>query len=373
MDPNWFRRFDPDRYRSLGLVVPNPLRNQALAVTHDVRLGDTPENDPAIWWTIPPFNEGHVTRHDWKDGGSVSAAFRAFRKLEDAQRHADFVRFVQRFGPLGLAPYRTADGSTAAGLDYWVPTMVNTIMTPRRFTEIRTGAEYEYILEHKLLGILYEPISEYRRWSKWLNGVIAVADKLKNGGVASRSHWANLDLDWLFDHTVNGWEPQFPQNATVQRIWLGRVVQERFVRWSGIAPVFHWMGDKPEVALTLAGPDAVTIPPHSMSLDWPENMVFPAITATLMALLAGHWNRAVCSLCGKDFETERKPRDDQPHYCDDCKVLNRKEIQKKSSQKRRDRIKEERKRTAELKIVISTTATDAGAQPLTYSKQTRGS
>jgi hypothetical protein len=339
-DPNWYRQFDPDQgFGSLGLVIPNPLRGQRLAVPHDVRLGDTPEGEPAILWKIPPENLDHPTRHDWRDGGEVPDAFQRFLKLRDETRPEKFVDFVRRFGPLGLWPY-VLPGTTrekVLGMEYWVPSIPDSVQTPYRYTVMHSGEEERYLRENGLLWMMYEPVSEYRRWSRWVNAAFEIAGCLKAHRPAPRASWTAADNDLLFDIKTSGWAEQFPTNVRAQRIWYTNMIQSRFIKWSGIVPVLRWADGPANVGLALGGRWAVTMPRASMVLDWPENILFPALTALLLAFTCGSWNLASCSRCGELFPTKRKPLTDQPHYREQCKLPSRRDVQNRSARRTRAR------------------------------------
>jgi hypothetical protein len=104
--------------RRLGVAIAGPLLTQKLAVPPWIRLGDTPDGQPAIWWKAHPSRNG---RPQWTQGGRADQAFWHFLELAGSTEADDFLRLAQRFGPLGLWPYETPDRHKVFGLDYWVP------------------------------------------------------------------------------------------------------------------------------------------------------------------------------------------------------------------------------------------------------------
>jgi hypothetical protein len=85
-------------------------------------------------------------------------------------------------------------------------------------------------------------------------------------------------------------------------------------------PVFRWADAGPVVTLALGGQDAVYVPRHSMLNYWPENSLYPALVAQLLAVLLAGDPLGACSRCGRLHEREKKARSDQPAYCDRCRA-----------------------------------------------------
>lgn len=317
----------------VGLALPNPLRGQALAVPRDVRLGDTPEGDAAILWNLPPSRDRFGLNRDWGEGGTAEQAFWAFLKLADEDDPARFVAFVRRFGTLGLWDYQTPDGHKVFELDYWVPSMPDGIQTPYRYTTFWAGSYWE-AQEEGLLSIHYEPTAEWRRWARWLAAAIGIAYELRSGRFGSRRHWAALDADAGFDVPVEGERvSRFGTDATRQCRALANVIQRRFLRWSGLVPAFTWETSGPSVSLALGGRQAVLMRRASMQYDWPENCLFPALVAQLLASITAGQHLARCSRpsCNRLHQRNRRPRPDQASYCSDtCRVEARRKTKRES-------------------------------------------
>src|SRR5215203_4567447 len=84
------------------LVLANPLQGQPLAIPREVRLGDTPEGEPAILWQLPGALDRYGICRDWGRGGAGALAFWWFLNLADANHTKRYLAFAQRFGTLGL-------------------------------------------------------------------------------------------------------------------------------------------------------------------------------------------------------------------------------------------------------------------------------
>ena len=83
--------------------------------------------------------------------------------------------------------------------------------------------------------------------------------------------------------------------------------------------MFRWEAEQPRLALALGGKEAVLMPRTSMQHDWPENCLFPALVAQLVAVIAASQPVAACSRCGRIHPRARRPRVDRPAYCTACR------------------------------------------------------
>ncbi len=301
-----------------GLAVAGPLLTRPLAVPRDVRSGDTPEGEPAILWAVPPPADRLGITQQWAAGGTGRQAFWRFLDLADEHDPDRFVAFVRQFGVLGLWPYELPTRHKVFGLDHWVPSVTEGIWTPHRYTSLH-GNEYWELEEAGLLGMLYEPVSEWRWWARWFRAAVTITFELRAGRLAPRQAWTELNLGILFDPK---WNPRGAQrlatDVVAQRELFRGDVQTRFLKWSGLVPTFHWDEAGPRVTLALGGRSAIHMPRASMQHDWPENSLYPALVAQLLAVMAAGQPMAACSLCGRIHPRRRQPRHDQPTYCDPC-------------------------------------------------------
>lgn len=319
-----------------GLAVANPLRGQPLAVPEDVRLGDTPEGGPAILWALPPRGRYGKVR-DWGDGGTAEQAFWAFLDLAEEQDPARFLAFARRFGPLGLWPYVTPDGQKVFGLDYWVPSIPDGIRTPWRWMTLRSAgpATTRRPGLPEIVVLVYEPVSEWRRWARWSRAVVEIAYALRLGECAPRRHWEALDLGSWFDPQDVGGMIRFATDRVRQREELAAVIQRRFLRWSGLVPALRWDGERPVLTIALGGEDAVLMRRTSGQQDWPENALFPALVARLVAIVMAGEPVAACSRCDRIHPRRRKARSDQPAYCNRCRIEARRATKRESNARAR--------------------------------------
>ncbi len=302
-----------------GLAVAGPLLTRPLAVPRDVRSGDTPEGEPAILWAVPPPADRLGITQQWAAGGTGRQAFWRFLDLADEHDPDRFVAFVRQFGVLGLWPYELPTRHKVFGLDHWVPSVTEGIWTPHRYTSLH-GNEYWELEEAGLLGMLYEPVSEWRWWARWFRAAVTITFELRAGRLAPRQAWTELNLGILFDPK---WNPRGAQrlatDVVAQRELFRGTIQKRFLKWSGLVPTFRWDEAGPRVTLALGGRSAIHMPRASMQHDWPENSLYPALVAQLLAVMVAGQPMAGCSLCGRIHPRRRQPRNDQPTYCDACR------------------------------------------------------
>lgn len=321
---------------TVTLTIEPPPQRQPLAVPSDVRLGDTPDGEPAILWNIPPARDRLPYAPAWALGGYPEQAFWPFLDLAEEHAPERFVTFVRRFGPLGLWPYKTPDGHKVAGLDYWVPSIPDGIQTPLRHTTVH--GDMWALKEEGLLGILYEPVAEWRRWARWFSAVVEIALKLHADECSAREKWDVLGLGlWFESEKWKSPAPAFATDVPLQRRVLADVVQRRFLRWAGLAPVFLWDGKVPHFALARGGEHAVVMRRATGQVDWPENTLFPALVAQLIAVVRAAEPVARCSTCRRLHPRARRPRVDQPVYCEFCRMDARRKTKRDSMARARRR------------------------------------
>ena len=317
------------------LVVGNPLRNQPLAVPRDVRPGDTPEGEPAVWWMLPPERDRFLTALDWAAGGTARSAFWAFLDLAEEPDPERFVGFARRFGVLGLWDYRTESGHRAAG-EGWVPSVTDRIRTPHRFAAFADPDEFAEKEADDLLGMMYEPVAEWRRWAGEFRAAVQVAVALRADEGGRASDWAALGLGHEFDPETASPGAPFARDLLAQRRALAAAVQTGFLRWSGLVPVLRWDAGGPRLDLALGGRHAVRQAPAPVGFVWPENSLFPALVAQLVAVVVAGEPVALCAGCGRLHPRDQKPRPDQPAYCGEaCRAAARRKTKRESARKRR--------------------------------------
>jgi hypothetical protein len=334
------------------LVISNPFRGQRLAVPRDVRLGDTPAGEPAILWKVPSRKSRDIqspdyARVNWAAGASTDLAVWAFLELATESDSERFVDFARRFGPLGLWPYRTGqvnekgqeiqifELTDGQGRDIWVPSIADGIQTPFRYEGPINGSDYRYLNENGLHSMLYEPISEWRRWAGWLGAVLDISQALRLEDVGTQEQWAVIgigpDLYAKF---------KYARDPKRQRRELASFIQFWFLKWSGLTPVLRWTGEHPSFELAFGGDHAVKIRRASMQHDWPENSLFPALVGSLLAIVLAGRPVASCAKCGKIHPRMRKPRSDQPAYCPFCQPEAIRENKRRSAARTRAKKRE---------------------------------
>lgn len=320
----------------LSLPIAGPILDRPLAAPRDVRLGDTPNGDAAILWLLPTATDEFGEKNDWAAGGTGTQAFWEFLDLAGDVPDERFVAFARRFGVLGLWEYRTVDGYKVGGVDYWVPSVIDNIMTPHRYQSF-TGDEYWAIERAGLLGAMYEPIAEWRRWATWFRAVVLIGCDLRRDLPASRKNWADLGWDFAFDPERCSFAGEFSRDDALQRRYFVGVIQHLLLRWAGLVPVFRWDQTGPALSLALGGREAAYLSLRGMRARWPDNTLYPALVAQLLAVLTAGTHIAACSRCGRLHPRERKARADQPAYCPDCREIADRQRKARSAAKRRAR------------------------------------
>jgi len=102
-------------------------------------------------------------------------------------------------------------------------------------------------------------------------------------------------------------EPKRPPVAVMKQR-LATYFQHRWIRPSGLVPRLDWSGDRPRFALGIEG----------MMGDAPP--LFRVLALQLAAAITGAEKAFTCSHCGTvGYRQDRRPRTDQPAYCDDCR------------------------------------------------------
>lgn len=330
------------QFDGAALVVGSPLLRERLAVPRDVWAGETLDGKPAIHWCVPPDADKHGVTQDWARGGTGAQAFWRFLDLarDDANvPGAEFVAFAKRFGVLGLWDHRTPKGSKIFGIDYWPPSIAEGIYTPKvewdHVVYYRLKAEGRHDEAERLTQTRYEPIAEWRRWAAWFNAALAITFDLRDGRSSRVQDWTALG--WDIAVTVEDQRGgRRMVSVDLQRRELMRVIQGRFLKWSGLVPTIQWGDNGPGVSLALGGKDAIHMPRWSMQFDWPPNSLYPALVAQLIAVItAGPTAIATCDTCGRLHPRTRKVRADQPKYCDACKEDAIRETNARSAAKRR--------------------------------------
>jgi hypothetical protein len=315
----------------LALVIANPFRGQRLAVPRDVRLGDTPEGEPAILWSVPHWVSRDLKspdygRVDWASGGPADKAIWAFLELATESDPERFVTFTRRYGPLGLWPYRSGGENEKGqairsaslvdreGRDIWVPSIPVGVLTPFRYRSLPAEHDWWTPEGKEMLRLHYEPVEQWRRWARWTRAILQIALALRMGQLGTREQWIEFGID-IFDD----WFRKRYLDINYQRRQLAAIVQFRFLKWSGLVPVIRWSDERPSLELALGGDHAVLMPRSSMRNDWPENALFPALVGSLLAIVLTGGPIAECAMCGKIHARSRMPRPDQSAYCDLCR------------------------------------------------------
>jgi hypothetical protein len=299
----------------------------------------------------------------WPDGGNATKALDAFVSLATEQREEPFADFVRTFGVLGL----TESGLPACGSR-------NEMDGPPQLVEPWQGCK-----------VYWEPLAAYRHYAAGAKAMLCLAAALRQSRgtniVSARSlfldaglavdpfgtwdrvkricevwqvmsartweEWAESSLGHAAIMNLMSVDPaHIAENFTyssdlygplkdptaysiVQRNKFGHWLTKFWLRRSGLEPTITWRGDYPQLGLSVGERR------EELTELWPVNSLFRVITAHLAARVCSGTNMATCSQCGNVYFPSRRPRPDQPHYCEVCQATAASRRTQRSRERRR--------------------------------------
>jgi hypothetical protein len=311
-----------------------------VAVPADVRIvGERLE-----WIPVGPDGQW------WPDGGNATRVLDAFIKLASERRKERFAAFVRKYGVLGVTP----SGLPACGI-------MRGNADPPQLEEPWQGC-----------AVSWEPIAAYRFYAAGAKAMLYLAAALQRArgrevvsprdifsaaglpvddrGVWERTteicrvwqemsgqtwqEWwearngsgvsinlsaldpANIAFNFTYSSDLYGPLQDPTKYAEVQRGKFGYWLTEFWLKRAGLVPTITWTEEFPQLGLSVGAPR------DGLFELWPTNSLFRVLAAHLAARVCSSTNMATCSNpnCGTLYFTERRPRSDQPHYCEACRA-----------------------------------------------------
>jgi hypothetical protein len=314
------------------------LETVRVAVPADVRIVSG-----RLEW-IPVGKDGHW----WPDGGSATRALDAFVSLATAQREEQFADFVRTYGVLGLmesglpacgsrhsldgppqlaepwqgcavswepiAAYRHYAASVKAMLCLATAlreTPRTTIVTPEKlFSEagIATDAIGSWDRVRQICQVWQEMSG--RTWEEWAETEIGHAAVMSLIAIDP----AHAVENFTYSTDLYGPLENPAEYADLQRQKFGYWLTERWLKRAGLVPTITWNEEYPQLGLSVGRRR------EDQFEHWPVNSLFRILAAHLAARVCSGTNMATCSHCGNAYFPLRRPRFDQPHYCEGCQA-----------------------------------------------------
>lgn len=284
----------------------------------------------------------------WPNGGNAAAALGAFIKLAGEKREDRFCDFVRTYGVLGL----TESGLPGCGSTW-------SMSGPPQLAESWQGC-----------AVSWEPLAAYRHYAAGAKAMVCLATALRHGQgrviVSPRSVFsaAGLEVDdqGVWDRTKRicqvwqgmsgrSWEEWWemsngsathmnlhrldpahvahnfsysvdlygPLNdseafASVQRQKFGLWLTDFWLKPAGLVPTITWTEEQAQLGLSVGKRR------DDYWEYWPPNSLFRILAAHLAAIVCSGANTAICSHCNEVYFPMRRPRIDQAHFCEECRV-----------------------------------------------------
>ncbi len=326
-----------------GAMVSD-LAQARMAVPARVRLGP----DRLEW--IPGTDDDAT--HLWREGEPASGALWAFIKLATEPDGERFVDFARRFGVLAL---------TTAG-------------RPSVSRQVPDAHGPQQLLDEPWCGfaVNWEPIAAWRAYAAIARAIVHLAMALRRGTPINARRTvadAGLDLEtdpFAWEFQITTLEDERTKNDYIfnlhhrrlstlvetldrpgrdlasQRQWLAFWVTHGWIAESALLPTITWDSDRPQLCLPIGsrppGIDQLGLPSSAISQYlWPPNMLFNILAAHLAAFICSGEPVARCNDCGELHSRARKPRADQPVYCDACRPEAERRRKREHASRRRAR------------------------------------
>jgi hypothetical protein len=214
-----------------------------------------------------------------------------FLRLTDAP-DAAILRFAKRWGPLGLCKHGFPSGHP--GL-YWPSRPLEAHACPH---DPRIGDSCRCTPRGFFEGREWEPLAEWRVWSRRVRATLEYIAALQQDKVPSEAAWRTAFL--LGDVPTAPGYPELPRTVAAARgelqyylgYWLSAAAVRLFVD-VGRRPTLTWGSN--------------------------ENPVFGALAIQLALIATGKWGLALCDGCGASYPPSRHPRPNTRHYCLACR------------------------------------------------------
>ncbi len=334
MEKHWLEDYIPRAVRnapsaieSLSVAIADPLRVPGVARPTRIRRGDG-----RIEWCGNPYRlkvppEG--IDHGWEPGVNTSHALWHFIALADEPDDDIIFWFAQNYGVLAV---REVEGR-------WFPYSDNLALLPPLQVENEPGW-------------LWESFAVWRTVAAHFRTVLTLASYLKRGELVPEAEWVEaVTLMQSDDQQMRDWFVLASPHAHARRYNLelsdlvgdfdywykGQLVRvegdvSRILKAARLAPGLSWWFEgEPRIELRPQ--------PYEGYVYWfgDHGGLFPVLALQLVAAITQGVPLERCDKCGIPYQSLRKARSDQKHYCERCRKVVRRESTRQSVAKRRAR------------------------------------
>jgi hypothetical protein len=258
----------------------------------------------------------------------------SFLNLETAPAEK-IVRFIKRWGPLGLRRRIFSGGAANKELDRYYGTpkhwrsdaYPSSLLTPV-ITTIRFADKSRSAIASE------EPLHIWRYWARKFAAAIRISEAVRTGEVlpeAWRTDWGQFVHGSRTFLRLRGRTPVGKNGKPVPlgtaTKYLGTDIASVLAEWMRIADLtlsFTYCEDSvghDSETLTNALSDArrVTTGPSGFRLSIETQHAFAGLVLQLMAAMSGVAGFAVCSTCGSIYAPMRQPHLGELNYCRKCR------------------------------------------------------
>ena len=150
--------------------------------------------------------------------------------------------------------------------------------------------------ERRSDGLWWEPLADWKRWSRQAASVLRIVDSLRAGELPRGDEWA------VIYSQSNRRAPWWKRSVVGERARIAEVIDE-WLELGDVRPALRWehWQSKP-AAVRMAQPG-----------------LFAAVAYQLALSLTMRDVMAICSNCGYGYFPSRKPSPGSRRFCDDCR------------------------------------------------------
>jgi hypothetical protein len=297
------------------------------------------DNGDIVWGVEAPTGS---IRHEFSDVKLLGEFLRLAHSTDD-----QLLKFARKYGPLGLCVHGAPFGHRKKSSN------------TRCYEPGRRGGPDKSNPVVRLTELHRESIEGWRRYSNRANGVLTVADKLRQDKRASERDW-----QWLWDVGSRSGQIDAKKASRVQRLYYGgRKVAPAVTEWAMPVsrPRFKAVGksllyllnqcvDNPLAAVVAMGRrDTLAAQKEKLAqvvnhwldecevgpcINWSKsdlgvrlglsdpigrgNRLLIVIVVQLICAVLGKDRLAVCTACAEWYTPHRRPREGEGSFCESC-------------------------------------------------------